>query len=188
MAVVFLGGSRHLRTLPGAFLHRLDNLVARGHGVVVGDADGADAAIQAHLRAAGHDDVTVFYSGREPRFNAGTFATRCVPTPAGASGYEFHAIKDRAMADAAEFGLMAWDGKSPGTVMNALRLLRLGRPSVVFGAQDGSFTTIRAVKDMEEFLRNAPGASRLVSDLKARGADKEGLLPQPSPDLPGLAH
>ena len=179
MAVVFLGGSRHLRSLPDAFRQRLDSVVNRGHEVLVGDADGADAAIQAHLRAAGHLAVTVFHSGRKPRFDVGGFATRCISTPAGASGYGLHAFKDRSMAEAADFGLMAWDGRSPGTVMNVLRLLNQEKPSVLFSARDSSFRTIKTPEDRDAFLASAPNAARLLSDLHARGAGSEGLLPSP---------
>ena len=35
----------------------------------------------------------------------------------GARGFDYYSVKDRAMADAAEYGLMPWDGKSKGTII-----------------------------------------------------------------------
>ena len=35
------------------------------------------------------------------------------------------------MAQQAEFGLMIWDGKSPGTVLNILRLVRGSKKAVL---------------------------------------------------------
>jgi adenine-specific DNA-methyltransferase len=173
MASVFIGGSRSLRTLPDTFSRRLDSVAARGHHVVVGDADGADAAIQAHLRAAGHAAVTVFHSGSRPRFNVGGFPTRPVAVRGGLSGYQFHAAKDRAMAEVADFGLMAWDGKSPGSVLNVLRMVGQGKPSVLFTAPCMAFGVIRAAADWQEFLsRSAP---ELIAGLRARAAPGEWL-------------
>jgi len=33
--------------------------------------------------------------------------------PRGPRGVDYDSLKDRAMAEAAEYGLMVWDGKSP---------------------------------------------------------------------------
>lgn len=49
------------------------------------------------------------------RNNSGNWPTRQRVAPRGAKGFDYYSIKDRAMAAAAEYGLMLWDGKSKGT-------------------------------------------------------------------------
>ena len=48
------------------------------------------------------------------RNNVGNWPTRHVEAPRGAKGFDYYSLKDRAMAEAAEYGLMLWDGKSKG--------------------------------------------------------------------------
>ena len=58
------------------------------------------------------------------RNNVGNWPTREVAAPRGARGFDYYSLKDRAMAEAAEYGLMLWDGKSKGTVNNVVNLSR----------------------------------------------------------------
>ena len=122
MNTIFIGGSRHVSRLPSEVKKRLDNVVVSGHRVIVGDANGADKAVQKHFHDIHYDKVTVFCSGASPRNNLGTWLTHHVDAPKNAKGFQFYAAKDREMAREADFGLMIWDGKSPGTVLNVLRL------------------------------------------------------------------
>jgi probable addiction module antidote protein len=46
MNTVFIGGSRHVSRLPAPAKERLDNIVKSGFHIVVGDANGADKAVQ----------------------------------------------------------------------------------------------------------------------------------------------
>ena len=47
MNTLFIGGSRHVSRLPTDVKKRLDNVISSGHRVIVGDANGADKAVQA---------------------------------------------------------------------------------------------------------------------------------------------
>lgn len=105
MTTVFVGGSRHLTRIPPSAAERLGNIMAEGHDVVVGDANGADKAVQAHLHAASYPRVTVFCSA-EPRNNLGSWPTRRVIPPPRARGSALHAVKDREMARQADVGFM----------------------------------------------------------------------------------
>ncbi|MDP4027251.1 hypothetical protein Q8W71_32290 [Methylobacterium sp. NEAU 140] len=145
MPTIFVGGSRQVDHLPDAFGHRLRNIVAGGHRVVVGDAPGADTAIQRRLHEQAHGEVTVYCSGAVPRNNHGRWPTRRARVPEGARGFAFHAVKDRHMAEVAEFGLMLWDGTSPGTVLNALRLVDGGKACVMFDLSRQEIVTIRSI-------------------------------------------
>jgi hypothetical protein len=55
------------------------------------------------------------------------------------------------MAAAADFGLMIWDGKSPGTVLNALRLIRVGK-AVVLVHGSATPSTPKSARNWETFL------------------------------------
>lgn len=136
MTTIFIGGSRHVSHLPFEVRKRLDNVVANAYQVVVGDANGADLAVQKHLYDSHFERVTVYCSGDTARNNLGNWPLRRVDPPKGARGFQFYTAKDREMAREADFGLMIWDGKSPGTVLNVLRLLQAGKISVLFNVSD----------------------------------------------------
>lgn len=170
MSTVFIGGSRHLSRLPPEVKKRLENVIANRHHVVIGDANGADKAVQKHLHGAAYENVTVFCSG-EPRNNLGLWPVRKVISPQHARGFQFHAAKDREMAREADFGLMIWDGKSPGTVLNVLRLVRAGKSTVLFSAPDKRAINIKGAADWESFLSRC--SSELVHDLRERATPDE---------------
>lgn len=170
MNTVFIGGSRHVSRLPPEIKQRLDNVIASRHHVVVGDANGADKAVQKYFHDAAYEKVTVFCSG-EPRNNLGPWPTRKITPPRHVTGFQFYAAKDREMAREADFGLMIWDGKSPGTVLNVLRLVRAGKIAVLFSAPDKRAINIKGPTDWEGFLSHCSG--ELVHDLRERATPDE---------------
>ena len=46
MTSVFIGGSRAVSRLNDTIREQLDNLIARGRQILIGDANGADRAVQ----------------------------------------------------------------------------------------------------------------------------------------------
>ncbi|MGN6764491.1 MAG: hypothetical protein ACTHJY_04930, partial [Rhizobiaceae bacterium] len=66
MAMIFLGGSRDIFELPVPVIERIGAIVAAEHGVLIGDAPGADAEIQGLLAGYNYEHVGVFYAGPEP--------------------------------------------------------------------------------------------------------------------------
>ena len=70
------------------------------------------------------------------------------------------------MAVAADFGLMIWDGKSPGTVLNVLRLLRAGKAAVLIHGSAASFT-LKSTQDWDAFLAGCSDGFELL--LRALG-------------------
>jgi probable addiction module antidote protein len=173
MNTVFVGGSRHLSHLPLPIKERLNNIVSSGHKVIVGDASGADKAVQKFLLDAAYEKVTVFCSGAKYRNNLGRWPARPIDTPKDAKGFQFYAIKDRQMAQEADFGLMIWDGESPGTVLNILRLIRAGKIAVMFDAPKSRFITFKTASDWNAFIAELP--TGLVADLKARATPEEWI-------------
>lgn len=187
MNTIFIGGSRHVSRLPAEVKKRLDNVIASHHQVIVGDANGADKAVQKHFFDANYANVTVFCSGDAPRNNLGSWTTHRVDVPKGTKGFQFYAAKDREMAHEADFGLMIWDGKSPGTVLNVLRLVQGGKISVLFNVPDKAAVNLKTVEQYRDFIRQCDPAFR--ADLRERATAQEWSLleadPQPSLlDLP----
>jgi probable addiction module antidote protein len=171
MTKIFIGGSRHVSRLPTEVRKRLDNVVASGYQIVVGDANGADKAVQKHLLDSHYDKVTVFCSGDTARNNLGNWHVRRVDPPKGTKGFQFYAAKDRQMAREADFGLMIWDGKSPGTLLNVLRLVQVGKISVLFNVPEKSAVNIKSTKHWRAFLSSCDAT--LLSDIKERATPEE---------------
>ena len=171
MNTVFIGGSRHVSRLSAQVKERLNNVINNGHQVVVGDANGADKAVQKHLLEAHYDKVTVFCSGENPRNNLGEWQTHNVMPPKGVKGFHFYAAKDREMAQVADFGLMIWDGKSPGTVLNVLRLIRAGKISVLINVPEQTPISIKTPTQWDEFLSHC--SAELLADLRERATPDE---------------
>lgn len=132
MTKVFISGSRAVTQLQEAAKARLDLMMCNGAQVVIGDASGVDRAVQKHFVQAGYRDVTVYCSQGYLRHNLGQWETQTIPAARYLRGFHFHAVKDRAMADDADSGFLVWDGKSPGTLLNVLRLVRQGKTAVLF--------------------------------------------------------
>jgi hypothetical protein len=151
VTAIFIGGSRQVLRLPAEVQQRLDNVVARGHPVVIGDAVGADKAVQRHLLERGYGAVTVYCSGGTPRNNLGNWRTHPVDAP-DARGFPFHAAKDREMAREADFGLMIWDGRSPGAVLNVMRLALAGKIAVLFNVTEQEVINIRTWEAWTTFI------------------------------------
>lgn len=171
MSTIFVGGSRHVTRLPELAKERLDNAIASGFSIIVGDANGADKAIQKHLADRAYNNVTVFCSGNTCRNNLGDWYTSNIKTKSTKKDFQFFATKDREMALKADFGLMIWDGKSPGTVLNVLRLLRAEKKVVLFNATENHATTFKGITDWDKFLSKCN--AKLIDDLKQRATSEE---------------
>lgn len=177
MNTIFIGGSRHVSRLPSEVKKRLDNVVSSGHRVVVGDANGADKAVQKHLLEKHYDNVTVFCSGSQPRNNLGTWVVHHIDAPKTAKGFQFYAAKDREMSREADFGLMIWDGKSPGTILNVLRLALYGKIAVIFNVPSKDFVNINSVDSWKIFISNC--SEDLRKNIKDRATADEWQLVEP---------
>lgn len=171
MNTIFIGGSRHVTRLPDEVKVRIENVVSQGHRVIVGDANGADKAVQTHLSDAHYGNVTVFCSGEKYRNNVGSWPTSHVVPGKSVKGFQFYAEKDRAMAQAADFGLMIWDGKSPGTILNVLRLVRAGKIAVLFSVPEKKAINFKTESDWDGFF--ALCDAELKRDIQDRATPQE---------------
>jgi probable addiction module antidote protein len=176
MTTVFIGGSRHLSRLSSEVKERLHNITSSGARVVIGDANGADKAVQKFLHDVSYKNVVVFCSGDHCRNNLGQWEARHIKPPKQVKGFDFYATKDREMAREADFGLMIWDGKSPGTVLNILRLIRANKKAVLLNVPDQKTTTFKASDDWGRFICQV--GSDFRNDLRKRATPDEWMPPQ----------
>ena len=121
---VFIGGSRRLTRLNNDVIDHLDRIIESRLTVLIGDANGADKAVQSYLRQRNYPNVTVFHSGNKWRNNVGNWDTEQVEPPTKRRDYNFYAAKDKRMAEEANYGLSIWDGKSKGTLHQIQRFAK----------------------------------------------------------------
>jgi adenine-specific DNA-methyltransferase len=114
MTKVFVGGSRAITRLDAEVKHRLDRIVEKCLAVVIGDASGADKAVQRFLAERQFEKVEVFSTDESPRNNLGGWPVRVVRPGHSRKDSDYYATRDRAMAAEATVGLMLWDGQSRG--------------------------------------------------------------------------
>ena len=164
---VFIAGSRRISRLPPEVRSRIDTMIDKGFQILVGDANGADKAVQRYLAAKGYPNVVIHCMENHCRNNIGHWPTRQVSGPRSARGFGYYSLKDLVMAEAAEFGLMLWDGKSKGTINNVISLSRENKPVVVYVAPAKSFQTVRSFGDLRDVLAKGDPASvdRLAREL-----------------------
>ncbi len=182
MTKVFIGGSRRVSRLNADVRRRIDRIIDQGFPVLVGDANGADKAVQGYLQSRGCQAVEVFCSGGECRNNLGSWPVRTVAASQARRDFDYYAAKDEQMAQEASVGFMIWDGNSAGTLANAARLLRQDKKVVVYATPAKRFLTLKAEADLEQLI-SACGSDvrekvfRSVSSARRQSAEKQtGLL------------
>jgi adenine-specific DNA-methyltransferase len=186
MTCVVLGGSRHISKLTDEVQVRLGRIVQQEFRVVVGDANGADKALQKYLADQSYEQVEVFCSGSSPRNNLGHWTCRQVTTKARPGTFEFYAAKDLAMATEATVGFMLWDGESAGTMLNVWRLMQSQKTSLVYVQPRREFLQVRHLDGWRRLLGLAAAGARAGIEKRIRGetpAQPKTELPLFGPDL-----
>ncbi len=152
MSTVFLSGSRTLSRLNDAIRARLRNMVDNKLSVVIGDASGADKAMQSYLAGITYPNVTVYCSGSHCRNNVGKWKTQLISVDPNLKGRDFYVAKDRAMAAKADFGFVLWDGKSAGSIGNVVELTKRAKKVVLYLAPDRKFYKLLTEGDLAALL------------------------------------
>lgn len=166
MTTVFIGGSRAISRLNEAIREQLDNLIAKRCEILIGDANGADKAVQAYFVQRQYSNVTVFCMSGHCRNNLGGWPTKPIAAPKGVKGFAYYALKDKAMAHEAKCGLMLWDGESRGTLSNVLNLLAGGKKVMFYLAPEKSFHKLSNQDELDSLLaRCDPSKLRDLKDL-----------------------
>jgi|ERR1022692_636507 hypothetical protein len=151
MTSVFIGGSRAVSRLNSVVRDKLDDFIRRQCPVFVGDANGADKAVQRHLASRGYEHVTV-YCMEHCRNNLGNWPTRHVAAPSVRAGFAYYAAKDLAMAHDAKCGMMLWDGTSKATLNNLQQLIDAGKKALVYLAPNATFHKLSTEQDLRDLL------------------------------------
>ena len=152
MTSVFIGGSRRITRLSDEIRERAKNIMAQGLTVLIGDASGADKAMQTLFANERYRNVVVYCAGRECRNNVGGWRVQHAETDRRVKSFQFYTMKDIAMSDEADYGFMLWDGKSVGTLQNVLNLSEREKPTLVYYAPEKSFVDIRSTVDIEKLM------------------------------------
>lgn len=178
MESVFVAGSRALSRLNAQIKERLDNIVKQNFTVLVGDANGADKAVQRYLAERGYEHVVV-YCMDVCRNNVGNWLTHAHKSePGSPHDRHYYGIKDLAMAKDASCGLMIWDGTSKGTLTNVINLVKAEKKVLLYSAQKKHFFTLRTKRDLNLAL-TASGIKNVDGFLASLGTRKtESEQPQ----------
>jgi len=172
MSKVFVGGSRRIIRLHPEVVLRLDRMLASKASILVGDANGADKSVQHFLKTKEYREVEVFCSGDECRNNVGDWRLRRVAVQSRKRDFDFYAAKDQLMSREADSGLMLWDGKSAGTLMNALRLVRQGKRVSIFEAHRNRFQELQNESEWKDFFSGCSDeVKRRIEKLSASDSE-----------------
>jgi hypothetical protein len=172
---VFFGGSR-VSKLNSQLRERIDDFMRRGDTILVGDAFGADKAVQQHLAAHSYRNVIVFCM-EECRNNIGSWPMRRINPPTERRDFSYYAAKDLAMAQEARCGVMLWDAKSKGTLKNMMNLVGAGKRTLVYFAPTQDFHVLATEQDLHALLARC---ERRDLEVAARGLGLKIPLGQPA--------
>ena len=174
---------RRVSRLSARIRKRIDNIIAKSFPIVIGDANGADKAVQTYLHSKHYDDVEVFCSEGQCRNNVGDWKVRNVPAGMRERSAQFYSAKDRAMSDEADVGLMIWDGKSAGTLLNVMRLVSLEKKAVVYIVPDAEFREFRRQQEWQDFFAHCnvelrrKVEQRATQEIRSGNANLQSALP-----------
>lgn len=148
---IFIGGSIGISKLNATIRKRLDDFIKRGDTILIGDANGADKAVQRYFAEQHYANVTVFCMD-ECRNNVGEWPTRHVEPPSKKKDSKYYAAKDYVMFQEAGCGMMLWDAKSKGTLQNMLNLVGAGKRTLVYFQPAKEFQVLASEQDLQSLL------------------------------------
>jgi hypothetical protein len=152
MTKVFIGGSRRISRLNKAIKDRIDNIIQNEYIVLIGDANGADKAVQNYLFDKNYRNVLVFCMGDKYRNNIGNWQIQNIEAPMNKKGFSYYSIKDLEMARAADYGFMIWDAKSNGTLNNVVNLLKENKKTLLYFSPNRIFFTLTTIDNLKGLL------------------------------------
>jgi hypothetical protein len=120
---VFISGSTSINKLPDSAIEIIDSIISMNSIILTGDAEGADAQVQKYLSKKKYDKVIVYYAKAKVRNNAGKWKTKEITRGTNKKEGDLCALKNIAMADDADCGLMLWDGLSIET-LNVIKVMK----------------------------------------------------------------
>ena len=163
---IFISGSISIKVVNNQIVARLENMIEKGHEILIGDADGIDKAIQSFFANRYYKQIAIYCSGGMCRNNVGKWNVQNVPVPPNAKGRKFYMVKDEQMAKDADYGFLIWDGKSAGTINNLTNLIQLGKTGLVYFVPSNCFYTIKDKQSFDELLSKCNPADIDKNDNK----------------------
>ena len=152
MTKIFFGGSRAASKLNKDVKYRIDNVIEKNYSILIGDANGADKAVQNYLFEKNYKNVVVYCMEMQCRNNIGFWEAKHVNAPSGKTGFDYYSIKDIEMAKEANYGFMIWDAKSKGTLNNIINLLKFEKKSLLYFYPDKKFYVMSTFEDLKYLL------------------------------------
>lgn len=170
MTRMFISGSISSKVIPEEVIKSVDDSRRRNYTILIGDAHGIDKNIQDMLKADNYKNVEVYHIGPSPRnFSDREWVDKRIPVDIentrlfknGKYTREAQMIKDRAMSDDADFGLVLWQdtrknrfGKievSKGSLNNIYNLLIQNKyvGLYYFPAPENGIMKFRDIKEFE---------------------------------------
>jgi len=168
MNAVFIGGSRSISSLNKIIIQKLDNITSNNLTIHIGDANGADKAVQKYLADRNYRNVFVYCMEATCRNNVGSWETRNIETLIKERNSKYYSLKDKKMAIDSSYGLMLWDSKSKGTLNNIINLLTQNKPTVVYHSPTKKIIT----------LKNLDGIDVLVPKPQTHKPKRTGIAKQ----------
>ena len=175
---IFISGSRAMVYLNETVCENLRGIIDKQFTVLVGDAGGADKAVQTFVRGEGYTNVVVYCMGDKCRNNVGDWEVCAIEANGARKDFSYFAQKDAAMSRDADYGLMLWDGKSKGTLNNALNMLEQGKPSRVYFAVDDKMVNIKSAGDVEALVAKCGDEARAYFDKAIKFSKRVQYLQQ----------
>ena len=175
MTKVFLGGSRKMGQLNQPVRERIDNIIANECLILLGDANGADKAMQKYLSEKKYKNVLVFCMNDNCRNNIGMWEVRKVYLNRSKKDFDYYSTKDFLMSEEANYGFMLWDGKSKGTLNSILNLCEHNKKVLVYFSPTKIFYTIKNKKDLSKLLEHCEHSS-LKKLSKCLGINRHNCL------------
>jgi hypothetical protein len=172
MTKVFIAGSRALSRLNPEVKRRIDTMMDKGFTILVGDANGADKAVQRYLAEKQFRNVVVHCMVGNCRNNVGSWPTREIAAAPGARGFAYYSTKDLAMVNDAQYGFMLWDGESKGTLNSVINMVHQNKMVVVYIAPKKKFQNMRSPGDVSQLLAGL-GRAKVQQLERQLGIERE---------------
>ena len=121
MVKMFISGSVSSKEIPNDVIKSVDDSRKKNYTILIGDARGIDKNIQDMLKADNYKNVEVYHVGPSPRnFSDRDWIDKRIPVDIedeslfknGKCTREAQMLKDKAMSDNADFGLVIWKDTS----------------------------------------------------------------------------
>ena len=162
----FVSGSRSQSSIPKAVQDSLEAIIGQGIGILIGDSDkGVDNEIIDFLRIPLYRYVTIYTIAEHPRIKPEPeWATRTIEADMDLKPQQRQMVKDRAMADDADWGLALFNPieknrygalqVSTGTLRNTIQMLLQGKMVKFFYVfeDEARSKNLKELKDLESVI------------------------------------